>query len=90
MKKKFKVIEIKTIERDGDDYEYVSDIGLDDNGNIVIYKTPDVLNAMRFNEWGDETYPQAKLRTQFIDLVKTYFHHKENHEISYKLVTVDW
>lgn len=90
MTKKFKVIEIKTIERDGDDYEYVSNIGLDDNGNIVIYKTPNVLNAMHFNEWGDETEPQSKLRKQFIELVKSYFLPKQKHVISYKLVTVDW
>lgn len=90
MKKKFKVIEIKTIEHDGDDYEYVSYIGIDDNGNIVIYKTPNVLSAMHFNEWGDETYPQAKLRKQFIELVKTYFGHRGKYEISYKLVTVEW
>lgn len=89
MTKKFKVIEIKTIERDGDDYEYVSDIGLDDRGNIVIYKTPDVLSAMHFNEWGDELETEGKLRKQFIDLVKTYLP-KKKHVISYKLVTVDW
>lgn len=90
MKKTFKVIEVKTIERDGDDYEYVSDIGLDDNGNIVIYKTPDVLNAMRFNEWGDGLEAQGKLRKQFIELVRSYFIPKSKHEISYKFVTVDW
>ena len=90
MTKKFKVIEIKTIERDGEDYEYVSDIGLDDTGNIVIYKTTNVLSAMHFNEWGDETYPQAKLRNQFIELVKTYLCNKQKYEVSYKLVTVEW
>ena len=90
MTKKFKVIEIKTIERDGDVYEYVSNIGLDSNGNIVIHKTPEVLSAMHFNEWGDELDTQAKLRKQFIDLVKSYFIPKQKYVISYKLVTVDW
>lgn len=90
MTKKFKVIEVKTIERDGDDYEYVSNIGIDTNGNIVIYKTPNVLNAMHFNEWGDDFELQGKLRKQFIELVKNYFLPKEKHEISYKLVTVNW
>ncbi len=90
MKKTFKVIEVKTIERDGDDYEYVSDIGLDDKGNIVIYKTPNVLNAMHFNEWGDKLETQAKLRKQFIDLVKSYFLPKKNYKISYKLATLNF
>ena len=89
MKKTFKVIEVKTIERDGDDYEYVSSIGLDTNGNIIITKTPEILIAMRFNEWGEELETEGKLRKQFIDLVKTFLP-KKNHVISYKLVTVEW
>lgn len=89
MKKTFKVIEVKTIERDGDDYEYVSGIVLDTNGNIVINKTPDVLSAMRFNAWRVGLETQGKLRKQFIELVKSYFLPKKNHEISYKLVTVE-
>ena len=89
MTKKFKVIEIKTIELDGDVYEYVSGIGIDSNGNIVIHKTPEVLSAMHFNEWGDELEIQAKLRKRFIELVKTYLP-KKKHEVSYKLVTVNW
>lgn len=88
MTMKFKVIEVKIIERDGNDYEYVSDIGLDGNGNIVIYKSPNVLNAMHFNEWGDELALQNKLRKQFIELVKSYFVPRDKYEISYKTVTV--
>lgn len=83
MIKKFKVIEVKTIERDGDNYEYVSNIGLDTNGNIVIHTSPNVLNAWIFNEWGDKIETEGKLRNQLMNMVQTYFT-KKNHTISYK------
>ena len=87
----FKVIEVKIAEYDGrmtyDNYKYVSDIGIDMVGNIVIFTSPNIMDAMKFSDGEDNV--QTKLREQFINMVKTYFP-KKNHQISYKLVTVTW
>jgi len=82
---KFKVIEIKTIERDGDSYEYVTKIDVDQYGRIVIVTSPGVLNAMRFSDYDGN---EKSLRDQLLNLVKTYFP-KKNHTIQYRSVTIE-
>ena len=53
----FKVIEVKIAEYDGrmtyDNYKYVSDIGIDMVGNIVIFTSPKIMDAMRFSDGGE-------------------------------------
>ena len=87
----FNVIQIKNTEFDGrlyyDTYEYVTSIGVNDKGMIVINTSSDVLKSMWFNDWGVQNDKEKKLREQFIELVKSYFP-KKNHEVSYKVVTV--
>ena len=83
---KFKVIEIKTIERDGDSYEYVTKIDVDQYGRIVIVTSPGVLNAMRFSDY--DVKNEKSLRDQLLNLVKTYFP-KKNHTIQYRSVTIE-
>lgn len=87
----FNVIQIKNTEFDGrlyyDTYEYVTGIGVNDNGMIIINTSSDVLKGMRFNDWNVQNDKEKKLREQFIELVKNYFS-KKNHEVSYKVVTV--
>lgn len=84
--KEFKVIEIKQIERDGDSYEYVTKIDVNQYGRITILTSPDVLNAMRFGDY--EVENEKSLRKQLLDLVKTYFP-KKNHVIQYRTVTIN-
>lgn len=84
--KEFKVIEIKKIERDGDSYEYVTKIDVNEYGRITILTSPNVLDAMKFSDYGVEN--EKSLRKQLIDLVKTYFP-KKNHVIQYRTVTIN-
>lgn len=84
--KEFKVIEIKQIERDGDSYEYVTKIDVNQYGRITILTSPDVLNAMRFGDY--EVENEKSLREQLLDLVKTYFP-KKNYVIQYRTVTIN-
>lgn len=51
--KRFKVIEVKINEHDGDSYNYVTKIDVNHHGKIVIGTSPSVLDAMKFM---DETY----------------------------------
>ena len=83
---KFKVIEIKEIERDGDSYEYVTKIVVNQYGEINIFTSPNVLNAMQFNDWAIEN--EKPLYDQLLNLVKTYFP-KKNHVIQYRTVTIN-
>ncbi len=84
--KEFKVIEVTKIERDGDSYEYVTKIDVNQYGRITILTLPDVLNAMRFGDY--EVENEKSLRKQLLDLVKTYFPNK-NHVIQYRTVTIN-
>ena len=83
---KFKVIEIKTIERDGYSYEYVTKIDVNQYGRIVILTSPDVLDAMKFIDY--EVEYEKPLRDQLLNLVKAYFP-KKNHTIQYRTVTIN-
>ena len=83
---KFKVIEIKTIERNGDSYEYVMKIDVNQYGRIVIVTSPDVLDAMKFSDYIVEY--EKPLHDQLLNLVKTYFP-KKNHTIQYRSVTIE-
>lgn len=86
MKKSFKVIEVKINERDGDSYDYVTKIGVDYDGKIIICTSPDVLNAMKFM---NEAYDKESVnREQMLNLVKSYFP-KKNHTISYRTLTIE-
>ena len=88
MKQSFKVIEVKIKERDGDLYEYVTRIDVDQYGNIVIITTPNVLNAMKFSDYSIYTEQEKENRKQIMSLVKSYFP-KKNHVISYRTLTVE-
>ena len=85
--RRFKVIEVKENEYDGDSYEYVTKIDVNHYGKIVIGTSPSVLEAMKFM---DEEYfvPEKEKRELILKLVKTYFP-KENHTISYRTVTIN-
>ena len=89
--KEFKVIQIKKTEFDGrtynDSYEYVSKIVTDDQGNLKVLTSGDVLNAIRFNDWHVLDDHEQKLRDKFLDLVKSYFP-KKNHTITYHKVKI--
>lgn len=87
MKKSFKVIEVKINERDGDSYEYLTKIDVNQYGKIVICTSPSVLDAMKFM---DEAYndKETLLREQMLNLVKSYFP-KKNHTISYRTLTIE-
>lgn len=89
--KEFKVIQIKTSEFDGrmyyDSYEYVSKIITDDQGNLKVLTSGDVLNAMRFNDWHVLDDHETKLRDKFLDLIKSYFP-KKDYEITYHTVKI--
>lgn len=86
MKKSFKVIEVKINERDGDSYDYVTRIDVDDYGKIVIITSPSVLDAMKFM---DEAYNEELIiHEQMLNLVKSYFP-KRNHTISYRTLTIE-
>lgn len=84
----FKVIEIKEIEYDGDSYEYVTKIDVNQYGQITILTSTNVLNAMRFSDYVVENENEKSLRNQLLNLVKTYFP-KKNHTIQYRTVTVN-
>ena len=82
----FKVIAIKEIEYDGDSYEYVTKIDVNQYGQITIFTSPNVLNAMKFSDYVVEN--EKSLRNQLLNLVKTYFP-KKNHTIQYCKVTIN-
>ena len=84
--KRFKVIEVTINEHDGDSYEYVTKIDVDQYGRIVIVTSPGVLNAMRFSDY--DVKNEKSLRDQLLNLVKTYFP-KKNHTIQYRSVTIE-
>jgi len=82
----FKVIEVKENEYDGDSYEYVTKIDVNQYGNIVVCTSPNVLNAMKFM---DKAYnEESVIREQMLKLVKSYFP-KKNHTISYRTLIID-
>lgn len=84
--KEFKVIEIKEIERDGDSYEYVTKIDVNQHGRITVSTSPNVLDAMKFGDYGIEI--ENFLRESLLNLVKTYFP-KKNHVIQYRTVIIN-
>lgn len=84
----FKVIEIKEIEYDGDSYEYVTKVDVNQYGQIVVFTSPSIFNAMRFSDYSVQTENEKSLRKQLLDLVKTYFP-KKNHTIQYRSVTIN-
>lgn len=86
MKKSFKVIEVKINEHDGDSYDYVTRIDVDQYGKIVIITSPDVLAAMKFIV--ETTNKEFIIREQMLNLVKSYFP-KKNHTISYRTLTIE-
>ena len=83
--KSFKVIEVTINEYDGDSYEYVTKIDVNQYGRIVILTSPDVLNAMKFSDCDEK---EKSLHNQLLNLVKTYFP-KKNHAIQYRSVTIE-
>lgn len=83
---KFNVIEIKEIEHEGDSYEYVMKIDVDQYGQIIILTSPNVLDAMKFRDHVTEN--EKSLHNQLLNLVKTYFP-KKNHTIKYRTVTIN-
>lgn len=86
MKRSFKVIEVKINEHDGDSYDYVVRIDVDQHGKIVIVTSPSVLDAMKFM---DEAYNEELIiREQMLNLVKSYFP-KKNHTISYRTLNIE-
>lgn len=87
MKKSFKVIEVKINEHDGDSYDYLTKIDVNQYGKIVICTSPSVLDAMKFM---DEAYndKETLLREQMLNLIKSYFP-KKNHTISYHTLTIE-
>lgn len=86
--KSFKVIEVKINEHDGDSYEYVTKIDVNQYGNIVVSTSSDVLNAMKFSDYATYVENEKKNREQMLNIVKTYFP-KKNHTISYRTLTID-
>lgn len=84
--KEFKVIEIKEIGRDGDSYEYVTKIDVNQHGRITVLTSPNVLDAMKFGDYGIEI--ENFLRESLLNLVKTYFP-KKNHVIQYRTVIIN-
>lgn len=88
MKKSFKVIEVKINEHDGDSYDYVTRIDVDQYGKIVIITSPSVLDAMKFSDYSIYTEQEKENREQMLKLVKSYFP-KKNHTISYRTLTIE-
>jgi len=84
--KNFKVIEVVTNEHNGDSYEYVTKIDVNQYGRINIFTSPGVLDAMKFSDY-DVEYEKT-LRDQLLNLVKAYFP-KKNHTIQYRTVTIN-
>ena len=84
----FKVIEVKENEYDGDSYEYVTKIDVDQYGNVVVRTSSDVLNAMKFNDYATHVEGEQENRELILKLVKKYFP-KKNHTISYRTLIID-
>ena len=82
----FKVIEVTISERDGDSHKYVTKIDVNQYGQIIIMTSPNVLDAMRFNNYVIEN--EKALHNQLMNLIKTYFP-KKNHTIQYRTVTIN-
>ncbi len=90
MEQVFNVIEIKFSDDFlNDSYYYVSQITTDNNGNITIIKSPDIFNAMKFNDWKVHDEHEKKLRKQLLELVKSYYP-KKNYVISYHNVKISY
>ena len=84
----FKVIEVKENEYDGDSYEYVTKIDVNQYGNIVVCTSSNVLNAMKFSDYATYVKDEKKNRELILKLVKSYFP-KKNHTISYRTLIID-
>lgn len=84
----FKVIEVKEKEYDGDSYEYVTKIDVNQYGNIVVCTSSNVLNAMRFSDYATYVGGEKEKRELILKLVKTHFP-KKNHTISYRTLIID-
>lgn len=84
----FKVIEVKENEYDGDSYEYVTKIDVNQYGNIVVCTSSDVLNAMKFSDYATYFGAEKENRELILKLVKSYFP-KKNHTISYRTLNID-
>jgi hypothetical protein len=86
--KRFKVIEVTINEHDGDSYEYVTKIDVNQYGQITILTSSNVLNAMKFSDYVVENDKEKSLHNQLLNLVKVYFP-KKNHTIQYRSVTIE-
>lgn len=84
----FKVIEVKEKEYDGDSYEYVTKIDVNQYGNIVVCTSSDVLNAMKFSDYSSYIEEEKEKRELILKLVKKHFP-KKNHTIQYRTVTIN-
>ena len=87
-KVRYKVIEVKINEYDGDSYYYVTKIDVDQYGNTDIITSPDVLNAMKFSDYSIYIEQEKENRELILKLVKSYFP-KKNHTISYRTLIVE-
>lgn len=84
----FKVIQVIENEYDGDSYEYVTKIDVNQYGNIVVCTSPNVLNAMKFSDYATYVGQEKEKRELMLKLVKTHFP-KKNHTISYRTLTIE-
>ena len=84
----FKVIEVKENKYDGDSYEYVTKIDVNQYGTIVVCTSPNVLNAMRFSDYVAYVGKEKENRELILKLVKSYFP-KKNHTVSYRTLNID-
>lgn len=86
--KSFKVIEVKENEYDGDSYEYVTKIDVNQYGNIVVCTSSNVLDAMKFSDYATYIGEEKEKRELILKLVKKHFP-KKNHTISYCTLNID-
>ena len=84
----FKVIEVKKNEYDGDSYEYVTKIDVNQYGNIVVCTSSNVLDAMKFSDYAVYVGQEKEKRELMLKLVKTHFP-KKNHTISYRTLNIE-
>lgn len=84
----FKVIQVIENEYDGDSYEYVTKIIVNQYGNIVVCTSSNVLDAMKFSDYATYIEEEKEKRELILKLVKKHFP-KKNHTISYCTLNID-
>ena len=84
----FKVIEVKENECDGESYEYVTKIDVDQYGDVVVHTSSDVLDAMKFIDYATHVEGEKENRELILKLVKNNFPRKY-HTISYRTLIID-